>query len=318
MKASGRILGFALSALLASGSLTALVPSGARAGELGLVDGLWVMKKVDERYEGDDVQEDLHLTLDKTGDHAGHPVTMDVRWLKKDYGKQKGLIVYFVGPAYAAGITLNMTIKPYMDDDRWLYFPETNLIRRVMASDKYSNFMGTDFTYQDLSEKEPDEENHKLLRIEEFKGAQCYVVETTPKELVGDYYSRKVTWVDKDRLVKLRIQYYNRAGKFKKQYDPEDWRQINGIWTPLRLVMEDFISGHKTVIERANVRYNQGIKDDFFQPKNVDCVVYKDGQFSLIPFEQRPTRVWEKRKQQIGHGRKIPAQPEPTPKKPGQ
>jgi outer membrane lipoprotein-sorting protein len=281
----------------------------SRAAGVGLVDGLWVMKKVDERYEGDDVQEDLRLTLESVGSGVKPRDPLDVRWLKKHYGREKGLIVHFVGPRYAAGVTLNMRIKPYMDDDRWLYFPEAKLVRRVFASDKYSNFMGTDYTYYDLSERESDEENHKLLRIEEFQGAPCYVVETTPKDPKDDFYARKVTWVDKDRFVKLRIQYYDKQGKLKKQYDPANWQQIAGIWTPMRLVMEDFVALHRTTIERTNVRYNKGIKDDFFEPRNIDCVQYQGGVFSLLPFDQRPTKVWEEKlKQKQGLRAKVPTE----------
>jgi hypothetical protein len=300
LKVFQKSAGRALCAVLVFSFLLGGFPPVVRSGDLGLVDGLWVMKKVDEVYEGDDVQEDLHLILDKTGDRAGNPRFMDVRWLKKDFGKEKGLIIHFIGPRYVAGVTLSMTIKPYMDDDRWLYFPEANLIRRVAAADRYTNFMGTDFSYFDLSEREPDEEKHTLLRIEEFGGAPCYVVETVPKNSV-DYaaYASKITWVDKDRFLKLRIEYYNREGKLKKRYDPGKWQKIDGIWTPTVLVMDDVLGFHKTIIERSNIRYNQGIGKEYFLAQNVDCVVYRDGKFSLIPFDQRPTLAWQKKRKAL-------------------
>lgn len=283
------VLGFAL----VCGSLAPGVPVAALAAGVGLVDGLWVMQKVDEVYGGDDMQQDLFLTLERPGAKGDTPRTMDVRWLEKDYGKESRLIIHFLDPDYARGVTLNMTVKPYLDDDRWLFFPETKIIRRITSRDEHSNFMGTDFTYYDLSEREPDEEEHTLLRIEEFKGSTCYVVETKPRERVPNGYGRKITWIDKDRFLKLRIQYFNVRDQLRKQYDPDRWQQISGIWTPLLLVMEDFLAGHRTTIERRKVVYNQGVKDAFFFPQNVDCVVYSNGAFGLIPFEQRPTRIWE-------------------------
>lgn len=268
-----------------------------QAGDVGLVDGLWVMKKVEDRYEGDDVQEDLHLTLSRTDRKEERLKTMDVVWLEKDYGKDKRLVVSFVNPEFFRGTTLLMVVKPYVDDDRNLYLPMQNVIKNVVAKDQYSNFMGTDFTYFDLSEREPDEEVHKLLRIESFQGAPCYVVETRGKDPADSPYSRRLTWVDKDRFLKLRIQYWNRAGEFQKQYDPSGWQRIDGIWTALTLRMEDYLAAHATVIKRSRVRYNGGIADAYFLVQNIDCVTYKDGVLGLIPFEKRPTRVWaEKRK----------------------
>lgn len=277
-----------VAALIAAATLAAAAAAPVAAAEVGLVDGLWVMKKVDERYEGDDVQEDLLLTLEKTGTRDPSPQVMDVRWLQKDFGKKDGLIVHFVAPLYTKGVTLNMEIKPYLDDERFLYMPQANLIRRINAKDQHTNFMGTDFSYYDLSEREPDEENHKLLRIEQLGDVLCYVVETTPKEVVADGYSKKLFWVDKDRFTKMRIQYFNRAGRLWKQYDPQEWRQIQGIWTPMRLVMVDLLRAHRTTIERRGVRYNQKPDDAFFRPQNLEGIRYKDGEFAILPADQRP------------------------------
>jgi len=277
----------------------------ATAAKVGSVDGLWVMQKVDDRYEGDDVQEDMLVTLVRTTDLKQRTRTMQVRWLKKDYGKEDGLVVHFIEPLFAKGVTLSMTIKPYLDDERWMYFPEMNMISRIEAKDQHSNFMGTDFTYYDLAEREPDEENHKLLRIEEFDGKKCYVVETTPKEGTEDYYySRKEVWVDAENFTKLRIKYYNRAQKFEKQYDALNWEKISNILTPTRLVMEDYIAGHKTTIDRTNIRYNTSIDDEYFKPHRVDCIKYEDGKFSLLPMEERPTRVWAEKRKRSADGRR--------------
>lgn len=275
----------------------------ALAAKIGLIDGLWVMKKVEDRYEGDDIQEDMSLTLERTGRRSGNSRHLDVRWLQKDYGKEDKVVIHFIGPDYVAGATLLMVIKPYLDDDRWLYFPANNIITRIKARDQHTNFMGTDFTYYDLAEREPDEENHQLLKIEELNGRLCYVVESTPKESSNDGYSKKITWVDKERFTKMRIKYFNKAGRFSKQFDPDKWEKISNIWTARQLVMEDFSMGHKTIIDRKSIRYNQNISAEYFLPHNVDCILYEDNLFSLLPFAQRPTMVREKNKNKSGQGR---------------
>jgi hypothetical protein len=62
--------------------------------------------------------------------------------------------------------------------------------------------------------------------------------------------------------------------------------------------MEDFLILHRTTIERTGVRYNQNVKDEYFLPQNIDRVTYAAGAFGLLPFEQRPTRVWEEKLKQ--------------------
>jgi len=313
VKAFSRLLSGAVCAIMLAGVVSLALPGGVVAGEVGLVDGLRVMKKVDERYEGNDVQEDLKLELWSTRGRGELSRTMDVRWMKKQFGRDDRLVIHFLAPSTAAGVTLLTFITPYADDERWLYFPAGPVIRRVRASDEHSNFMGTDFTYYDLSEREPDEENHKLLRIEKFQGADCYVVETIPKGRVGAGYSKKIVWVDSERFLKLKIEYFHANGSFWKQYDTEGWREIDGVWTPMKVVMEDRIRGHKTIIERANVRYDRGVSKEFFEPMFVDCVIYKDGKFALIPFEQRPTKVLSGKRAPVGAAGSAVPPVTPTP-----
>lgn len=114
------------------------------------------------------------------------------------------------------------------DDDQWLYLPALRKVRRIAASNKGDSFMGSDFTYDDMGERKVEEDNHTLLKSENLKDTDCYVVESVPKKK-GYIYSKKITWVYKANLIPIKVDYYDRKGRFLKTLETE-WQKVGGIW----------------------------------------------------------------------------------------
>lgn len=243
--------------------------TGAWAREFGLVDGLWVMGRAEDRYKGNDRTEKLTITVYR--DHRPDKKrVMSVLWLEKRYGRgEDRIVVHFVRPADVAGTNLLMHTLPFKDDDRWLYYPQDNIFRRIRARDRNSNFMGTDFTYQDLAEREPEEDTHKLLRIEEYEGVPCYVVESVPKDRRDAGYGKTVTWVEKNHFVKVKIEYWDLGGRHLKTYKADRIVDVDGVKFPTRLTMRTDHSRQNTIVERGEISLNVGLKDDLFQPQRL-------------------------------------------------
>jgi outer membrane lipoprotein-sorting protein len=152
---------------------------------------------------------------------------------------------------------------PAKDDDQWIYLPALRRVKRISSDSKDDYFMGSDFTYDDLGERHPDEDNHKLLRTESFKGEKCYVVESRPKD--PDYmYSKTVTWIIKGKWIGLKKKFYDEDGDFLKELHVKEYNQQNGIWIILNSVMKNVQKDHKTVMEYENVELNTGIRDAYF------------------------------------------------------
>ncbi len=246
----------------------------AVSGDVGLVDGLWVMRHAEDRYKGNDRREQLTITVYREPDTANRRV-MQVLWFEKDYGKSDKIVVHFMAPASVAGTNLLMNVLPYRDDDRWLYFPQEKIYRRIRAKDKNSNFMGTDFTYDDLAEHEPDEENHKLLRIEAYGGTTCYVVESTPKTLDDAGYRKKVTWVDNETFVKLKIEYWDLGGVHQKVYTAEKVIAVDKAFFPTVLTMRTDRNRQVTIVERKDIKLNVGLKDELFVPQSLESFPFE-------------------------------------------
>lgn len=274
--------GALIAALVLAFTVGATAPADTR--EVGLVDGLWVMRQAEGRYKGPDRSEQLKISVFREH-RPDKKRILSVLWLEKDCGRgEDKIVVHFESPSDLTGTNLLLHTLPFKDDDRWLYFPTEKIFRRIRARDKNSNFMGTDFTYEDLADREPAEENHKFLRIEEVDGVFCYVVESTPKDLRSACYSKTVTWVEKNHFVKTRIEYWDLGGRHLKSYTASNLVEVDGAWFPTRLVMRTDRSTQNTVVERSGIRIGLGLKESIFEPHMLAEFPYQD----LVPAAAGP------------------------------
>lgn len=123
--------------------------------------------------------------------------------------------------------------------------------------------MGSDFTYDDLGDRHPSEDTHKLLREEKLKGEDCYVVESIPIE--EEYmYSKTVTWVSKDKWIGLKKEFYDEDGEHLKNLTVEKYDKIDGFWVILHSEMHNIQKDHKTIMKLKNVKLNTGIDGGMF------------------------------------------------------
>ena len=103
---------------------------------------------------------------------AGNERRREMIMIRKDEadGRNQKYFTYFHQPADVRGTTYMVYKYPNRDDDRWLFIPSINLVQRIAASDKRSSFFGSDFTYEDVSGRDPGSDNHTLLKEEIYNG----------------------------------------------------------------------------------------------------------------------------------------------------
>jgi len=218
---------------------------------------------MDERPDGEDRRGEMKMTLiNKRGKTRERKVLS----LSKDYGKDTKSIILFKAPADVKGtgfLSFDYD-EPGKDDDRWLYLPALKKSKRISGSAKGNYFMGTDFTYDDMGGRSVDEDRHKLLREEQVGGHLCWVLESTPKDK-SYMYSKKNAWIRKDALIALKVNYYDRHGHLLKTLTIQDMRKIDGIWTIMKMTMDNKLEKHKTILEFTEYRHNSKLTDSLFR-----------------------------------------------------
>jgi hypothetical protein len=151
------------------------------------------------------------------------------------------------------------------DNDQWIFLPSLGKVRRIASSEGGSSFMGTDMSYADLSatSRDADEDTHTLLREEQYEGAACYVIQSTPKD--SSYqYAKMLLWIDKTTLVNYKIEAYNQRGTLVKTLVSSGFRDVQGFLTPQQLKVTTIAAGTSTTVYTDIIKYNDPIPESVF------------------------------------------------------
>lgn len=256
--------------VLAAG--TVFFAPSAVAGELTARE---IIEKVDARDDGDNSTATLEMILiDKRGDKRVRRVTK----LAKDEGRDTRSIMFFLAPADVRG-TGFLTYDYYAgekDDDQWLYLPELRKTKRIASSDKSGSFMGTDFSYADMTRRVLDEWTYKLLKEDEVRGNKVWLIETMPRdrEIRDRYgYDKSVVFVRQDIFMVVRAVHWVRDGNKLKYFDVKQLERFDGIWMGTELDMKTTKGGetlHRTVMKFSDVKFNQNLDEGMFTVRRLE------------------------------------------------
>lgn len=196
----------------------------------------------------------------------------EMAMLRKNYGMAGGdqkYFIYFYQPSDVRDMTFMVWKYPKKDDDRWLFIPALNMVRRIASSDRRSNFVGSDFTYEDISGRDIDDDNHSIVKEEAVGDRDCFVVKSIPKDEKGTDYAHKLSWVDKERWLPLKEEYYSKKGDLQKTFTADEVKEVSGFWTATKRTMKNLENGHRTEVTFQKVEYNLNIEDDLFTERSL-------------------------------------------------
>ncbi|MFZ5462243.1 MAG: outer membrane lipoprotein-sorting protein [Pseudomonadota bacterium] len=169
--------------------------------------------------------------------------------------------IYFHAPADVKGTAFLVWKYPAKEDDRWIYVPALKLVKRIAADDKRSSFVGSDFTYEDVSGRDLEDETHTLLRSEDLAGRPVYVVESKPK---AAEYARRISWIDRERWLPLKEEYQDARGATMRVFTADKVEQADKHWTVTARTMKNLQSGHRTEVVFQEIAYDMGLRPDVF------------------------------------------------------
>jgi len=229
--------------------------------------GREIMELVDNRGDGESRKSKITMTLINK---RGKKRVREVINISKDYGKDSKSIMIFNKPADVKGTGFlswdNDDEKK--DDARWLYMPALKKIRRISGASNNDYFMGTDFTYDDMGDRNIDEDTHNFIREDRFKENSCYVIESIPKS-DDDNYTKRMLWIRKDINMVVKVEYYNEQG-ISKILEFDEINLLDGIWTAQKLFMNNLQDKHQTLIEISEVEYNNKYRDNLFTVSTIE------------------------------------------------
>ncbi len=267
---SSRLTGIAR--LLASLGLCVSLPGSAADSP---PDGRQIMQWVEDRDDGDDAIADLRMTLI---DKRGNERVRAIRSFTKDFGEDEYQLLFFLSPADVkdTGFLTFDYDDPDRDEDQWLYLPALKKTKRIAAGDKSGSFMGSDFSFSDMTSRELDRYDFRLMKEADVAGIEVWQVEAIPssdEEIDETGYTKSVYFVRKDNYFVTRAVHWVEKGGRLKYLDVKRLEQIDGIWVGTEVHMttkKNKALVHKTILEQQNVRFNQGLDGDLFSVRKLE------------------------------------------------
>ena len=229
--------------------------------------GTEIMQKVIEGQRAGSSAMDIEMRLvDKTGKIS----TRRIQTLVVEQDGLRKTITLFLEPASVRNTRFLTVENATRDDDQWIYLPALRKTKRIAASERGGSFMGSDFSYSDMSfsSESVDKSTHTVLREETVDGRDCYVVESVPKDASGSQYGKEISWVDKATWLTAKVEFYGEDGStLKKVLTAEEYKRIDDRWIAAKISMSTVDTAHTTILAIKQVKYDIPINPAYFTPR---------------------------------------------------
>jgi hypothetical protein len=178
------------------------------------------------------------------------------------FGDSKS-VLRFLEPPEVKGVALLVFNHPDRSSDQWMWRPAIEREQRIALQDRSTRFFGTDFTFEDLEERDLNQFDYRLLGDEGVEGADCWKIESTPRETKSSQYTHSYLWIRKDHYVVARIEGYNKKG-LARTIRYKEIAEVQNVWTARELEVSDPEKKSRTVLKLEKLEYDVPLKEDQF------------------------------------------------------
>ncbi len=233
-----------------------------------------IMEKVDARDDGNNRTSNMEMILI---DKRGKKRIRKIRSMEKDIGEDTYQIMFFEKPADVknTGFLTYDYNDTKRDDDQWLYLPALKKSKRISTADKSGSFMGSDFSYSDMTDRNLEDYDYTLKKEIEVNRHKVWVIESIPRteaviKETGE--TKALAFVRQDNYVVIRSISWIKKGKKLKFMELKGLELIDGIWTTTEIQMKTKkgrITEHKTILKFTNIKYNQNLSKNLFSVRRL-------------------------------------------------
>lgn len=241
-----------------------LLAAPAFGEALSDADAIVAQANLASYYAGQDGRSDVRMLI---RDAQGREQRRQFVVLRRDVeeGADQDFLVVFSRPSDVRGTVYLVKKHVGKDDDRWLYLPGLDLVKRISAGDKRTSFVGADYFYEDVSGRGPDEDTHELTETTD----EYYVLRHEPKDTSSVEFSTYVTWIDRETLLPMKIEYSNASGDVYRRVEVLEVQDVQGHPTVTKSRVSNLESGGQTDMQFRFVAYDLGMPDDVFTERSL-------------------------------------------------
>ena len=187
------------------------------------------------------------------------------RWIYERFGSHgtSKTIIRFTDPAEVKGVAVLVFNHPDRESDQWMWTPALNRDRRIASQDRRTRFFGTDFSFEDLEERDVERYTYTLGQDEAIEGAPCWRIDSTPKSGVRSQYTRSTLWIRKSDYTYAQIDNFT-GSTLVRRLNYRDVAVVQDIATPRGVEVRDLTRNSRTSLKLDALKYNLPLKESQF------------------------------------------------------
>lgn len=210
-----------------------------------------------------------------------------IETVQKYYGpdKKDGKSISIVlEPASEKGI--GMLTYSYDDDakdtESWLYLSALGKVKRMVSGGKEEQepvaFFGSEFTTEDMENGKTDEYTYRIAQEGKYGAYDVWVIEAIPNEqrLKKTRYSKSLTWIDKEKMVVLKSQNYDKRGAVWKVIYSKNFLPSGGNWKAQETTIMNVKDGRMSTIQTDSVAGSAKINEEFLTERTLTDFAFRE------------------------------------------
>lgn len=236
-----------------------------------------IMVQADDRFEGNDFAAQVKLTtLEPDGRTSKLLLEMKTKLREESRQTNKHrykILARVLEPADVQGLAVLVweNVWPQLDDI-WLYLPALKQTKKVVPENFRTPIFGSEFSFEELTEREPAKDTHQLLKTDKILGKDAWVIKSISKTPDVDGFSYRLTWIVQEWLMPVKLELYDKNDKLLKRFvvaDPDGVKIIQNIPTRVKSTAENGVTGRKSTFELIDPKYDTGLSDELFDPNKL-------------------------------------------------
>ena len=199
---------------------------------------------------------------------------MMIKIVRPKWSKEMTMKGWSIGEDYFASVVLSPakekgTVFLKRENEVWNYIPSIERTIKLPPSMMMQNWMGTDFTNDDLVQRSSitDDYTNTIIGNKIIDGLDCWIIELIPNEDAAVVWGKLMMWIDKRDYMQLKTQFFDEydemisimTGKAIKSFDG---KKLPAIIEFVPLDKE----GNKTIVERLVWKFDIDINERYFLP----------------------------------------------------
>lgn len=198
----------------------------------------------------------------------------NLKLINKSKDNSTKQMLWFLEPKDDYGIGFLKIEKKGESDFMSMWLPGFKKNRRIKSQNKSDSFMGSDLSYEDMTNRDLEEYNFKILSDSSScsisSEEECYILSSKPKDEYSEYSEHK-TWVSKNNYIAIKEESYDKDSK-KLKYKEIDYTIIDEYYIMNYLYVKNLQKNTSTILKIEDIKINNGFPDEIFHQKNLKRV----------------------------------------------